>query len=283
MSPTSSTTWDTKPQKPIFYGPLARLADRFVGRGDGNAAIPEITAAQLDVAEPRPVTTPYLEIRRRHFLDRSEREHRHALNDLAPVQRQLAAVQQEIAGGEEKLASIRKRLQAIPEQPTDMALNTRNVVEQNIDKALVHARRRREHHAARAAVVAEEQQAAERLRVLRVEEARLIKAIATRKEILGTRVRQLHEHTLRRCGTYRHHLVRRHPEGAALIPYLNLALPDLPDWLSASDPGTGPAATEPGPEPGPAASRLADLRSDLGHGPSLNGRTSDGAFATPAE
>lgn len=54
--------------------------------------------------------------------------------------------------------------------------------------------------------------------------------IAAREEILATRVRQLHEHTPRRWGTYQRHLVREHPVGAALIPFLNPALPTLPDW-----------------------------------------------------
>jgi hypothetical protein len=64
--------------------------------------------------------------------------------------------------------------------------------------------------------------------------------IITREQILATRVRQLHEHTLRRCATYRHHLVHKHPDGNALIPLLDLALPTLPDWLPRHDPDTGP-------------------------------------------
>jgi hypothetical protein len=278
MSRSSSTTWDTEPRKPIRYGLGARLADRFAGRGDGNAAIPDLPAAPADVTDPQPVTTPYLEIRRRHFLDRSERERRHMLNDLEPVYHQLAAVRQEIADGAEKVAEARKRLAAIPEEPDDAALNSRNALEQHIHPALVHARRRREHHARRAPFLADEQQAVAQLRALRVEEARLVKAIATREEILGTRVRQLHEHTLRRCGTYRHHLVRKHPDGAALIPFLNLALPSLPDWLPHRDPDIG----SPAEEPGKAAHRPVDL----GPGPSLNGhgrKKPDATLATPAE
>jgi hypothetical protein len=239
MTQKPSTSWDTKPHKPIPYWPGARLADRFAGRGDGNAAIPELPAPG-EVVDPHAATTPYLEIRRRHYLDRSEREHRHMLNDLEPVHRELAALREDIAGGDEKVSEIRKRLDAIPEEPDEAALKRRNVVEQQIDEALVHARRRREHHAGRARVLAEEQQALDRVRALRVEEARLAETIASRKEILATRVRQLHEHTLRRCGTYRHHLVRRHPDGAALIPFLDLALPTLPDWLPRRNPDTGP-------------------------------------------
>ncbi len=242
MTQRPPSTWDTKPHKPIFYSPAARLADRFAGRGDGNAAIPDLPAGPVDIIDAQAATTPYLEIRRRHFLDRSEHEHRHMLNDLEPVRRQLAALPQDIAGGEEKVTEIRKRLAAIPEKPDEATLNSRNAVEQHIDQALARARRQREHHARRAKVVAEEQQAAEKVRALRVEEARLTGMITAREQILAARVRQLHEHTLRRCGTYRHHLVRKHPDGAALIPFLNLALPTLPDWLPRRDPDTG--ATE---------------------------------------
>ena len=71
--------------------------------------------------------------------------------------------------------------------------------------------------------------------------------IITREQILATRVRQLHEHTLRRCGTYKHHLVRKHPDGNALIEFLDLALPTLPGWLPRHDPDTGPADHMAGP------------------------------------
>ena len=122
MTRRPSTTWDTKPHKAIFYGPAAWFADRCAGRRDGDAAIPDLPAWAAEATDPRAATTPYLEIRRRHFLDRSEREHRHMLNDLEPVHRQLAAVRQDIAGGEERVTELRKRLDAIPEKPDEAAL-----------------------------------------------------------------------------------------------------------------------------------------------------------------
>jgi hypothetical protein len=247
MTRKPSTTWDTKPHKPVFYGPLARLADRFAGSGDGNAAIPDVPAGPAETADPQAVTTPYLEIRRRHFLDRSEREHRHTLADLEPVRRQLAALREEITGGEEKAAELRERLDAVPEKLDEAALTRRNAVEQHIDEALVRARRQREHDARRGKVLAELEQATAKVRALRVEEARLTGMTGAREQILAARVRQLHEHTLRRCGTYRHHLARKHPDGNALIPFLNLALPALPDWLPRHDPDAGSADRAAGP------------------------------------
>ena len=247
MTRRPSTAWDTKPHKPIFYGPLARLADRFAGVSNGNAAIPDVPAGPAETADSRPATTPYLEIRRRHFLDRGEREHRHMLTGLEPVQRQLAALRQDIAGTEEDVAELRERLEAIPEKPDEAALTRRNAVEQDAGEALVRGRRQREHDARRGKVQAELDQALAKLRALRVEEARLTGMIDAREQILAARVRQLHEHTLRRCGTYRHHLVRKHPDGNALIPFLNLVLPTLPDWLPRHDPDAGAADRAAGP------------------------------------
>ena len=238
MTRKSSTTWDTKPHKAIRYTPVEWFADRRAGWRDGDAAIPDLPAGSID---PQPAATPYLEIRRRHFLDRSEREHRHMLNDLEPVHRRLAEVRQDIAGGEEKVDEIRARLAAIPEKPDEAALTKRNAIEQHAPEELVRARRQREHDDRRAKVQAELDQALAKLRGLRVEEARLTRMIITREQILATRVRQLHDHALRRCGTYKHHLVRKHPDGNALIPYLDLALPALPDWLPRHDTATGPA------------------------------------------
>jgi hypothetical protein len=247
MTPKSSTTWDTKPHKAIFYGPAARFVDWRAGRHDGDAAIPDLPAGPVEAADHRAATTPYIEIRTRHFLDRSERERRHMLNDLEPVHRQLAALRQDIAGGEQKADELRQRLAAIPEKPDEAGLTRRNAVEQHIDEALVRARRQREHDARRAKVLAELEQTAAKVRAMRVEEARLQEVITSREKILVTRVQQLHEHTLRRCATYRHHLVRTHPDGNALIEFLNLALPALPDWLPRHDEGTG--STEPGTGP----------------------------------
>jgi hypothetical protein len=234
-------TWDTRPRKAIPYTLLAWFIDRHAGASDGNAAIPGLPAGSID---PQPATTPYLEIRRRHFLDRSERERCRMLTELDPVYRHLAGVCQDITGGEENVAELRTRLAAIREEPGEAALTWRNAVEQHTPDELVRARRQREHDGRRRKVQASLDQALAELRGQRAEQARLTRMIITRELILTARVRQLHEHTLRRCGTYKHRLVRKHPDGHALIPSLDLALPALPDWLPRRDPDadhlTGP-------------------------------------------
>lgn len=101
--------------------------------------------------------------------------------------------------------------------------------------------RQREHDARRAKVLAEEQQAVDKVRALRVEKARLA-------EMIATRVRQLHEHMLRRWATYQRHLVRKHPVGAALIQFLHPALPTLPDWTQRLLAASVRAASSTAPE-----------------------------------
>jgi hypothetical protein len=119
----------------------------------------------------------------------------------------------------------------MPATPDKAVLTRRNAVEQHADEALVRDRRQREHNAERGKLLAEERRAVEAVDALRVQERRLAELIAIREQILDIRVRQLHQHTLRRCGTYKRHLVHKHPDGAAVIPLLDLGLPTLPEWL----------------------------------------------------
>lgn len=231
MARKASTDWDTKPHKPIFYGPLARLADRAAGRRDGKAGLPPLPAPPVQAPSQPQAVTPYLEIRHRHFLDRAEKERRHMLTDLAGTNQAVTAMRQQITGAHERIEEARKLLDGIPEIPPEEKLTSRNAVEQHADEALVRARRQREHDAKRDRVVAEERQAVEAARSLEVQEAQLKGAIAARERILESRVRQLHEHTLRRCGTYKRRLAHYHPDRASIIPYLDLALPALPGWL----------------------------------------------------
>lgn len=239
MTRKSSTAWDTKPHKPIFYGPIARIADRWAGRRDGKAGIPPLPAEPVEPTDPQIGITPYLEIRKRHFLDRAERERRHMLSDLDQTYRQRAELHQKIVGTDDRAADLLKNLEALPEDPPTEVVEDRNVLEQNAHPALVSARRRREYDARRQAVLDEHQNAVANARALRVTEAQLDETVAVRERILAGRVRQLHEHTQRRCGTYRRALVHKHPDGVAVMPFLDLALPALPGWLHA------PSATLP--------------------------------------
>jgi hypothetical protein len=243
-----------KPYKPAFYGPVARLADRWVGRADGKAGIPALSPESMEIAGAPTVTTPYMEIIRRSFLDRCEYERLRMLGDLQPVYRELAALRQRIAGAGENLAIIRKHLDQIPEVPDEAVLAYRHPAERHAVETLVRTRRQREHHARRAAAQAQERQATAIVHELRAQEARLTETIGNSEEILAARIRQLHEHSLRRCATYLHHLVHRHPHGAALTGFLNLNVPALPGWLQY--PGAYARAT--GYQSGHSSSLAAD-------------------------
>jgi hypothetical protein len=231
MARRASTDWDPRPHKPIFYGPVARWSDRWAGSADGKAGIPAVPAELPAATDKSLGVTPYLEIRKRHFLDRSERERRYAIKDLRESYQRLKALSQEIVGAEDRLCDLRKRLENMPEQAPSEVLTTRNAVERNASDELIRTRRRREHTAERNKIINVEQQEARALHALRVEEARLAELISVRHRLLASRVTQLHQHTLRRCGTYRRWLQRKHPAGPTVMPLLDLALPTLPNWL----------------------------------------------------
>lgn len=218
---------DGEPSRPIRYGLLARLSDRWAARRDGNNGVPPVRPG-TDPTDRQRGLTPYLEIRNRHFLDWAERDHRRMLTDLDDTFRTRAEVRQQIEGADERAAAIRKVLDSMAKEPADPV--RRNAIEQHAPEELVRARRRREFDAEQARVVALDQQAAEEARELRVQEAKLSETIAARKRVLKSRVRQLHAHSLRRCGTYQRHIVHHHPDGNAVLPYLDGALPELPDW-----------------------------------------------------
>ena len=157
-------------------------------------------------------------------------------SDLASTYQRLSSLDQEIAEAEERAVEARKQLDDMPVQPAEHDLVKRNAVEQHADEALIRTRRQREHDQHRAPLITKDQQAAEAVRALRIQRAQVIGLISARRRILEGRVRQLHEHTWRRSRTYQRHLVRRHPDGQALLPYLDLAMPSLPDWLTSPGP-----------------------------------------------
>jgi len=227
---------DIGPSKPVKYGLLARLSDRWAARRDGGAGVPPIRP-DADPADGRHGLTPYLEIRNRHFLDWAERERRRMLTDLDDTYRARAEIRQQIVGADERAAGFHKLFENMPADPPDPA--RRNAIEQHAPEELIRARRRREFEAERSRLGALEHQAAESAREFRVQEARLSETIAARERVLDSRVRQLHAHSLRRCGTYKRHIVHHHPDGSAVIPHLDLALPALPDWMQnlSSDSG----------------------------------------------
>jgi hypothetical protein len=200
-----------------------------------------------DPDNPRHGITPYLEVRNREFRERAERERHRMLTDLQEPRRQRAAIREQIAGEDAKADAVRQLLAGMPPGPAEP--DRRNALELHLPESLVRARREREFVAQRAQIVAQELQARKAASELRVQEARLTEMIAHRKRQMHARVRQVLEYSLRRCGTYMHHIVHHHPDGGAVIPYLTLALPSAPDWL----PREAAPEQAQGAPPGPGA------------------------------
>jgi hypothetical protein len=219
---------------------FARLSDRWAGRKDGKFGMPVVPEPLPAAPDPSLGVTPYLEIRNRHYLDRAARERRRMEIDVAPARQRLGELRRQIASADAKVTEIQKRLEGIPEVPDENVLSSRNVVEQHAHAALVRARRQREHSAERGKVVLEERRALDAARALRIEEGRLEESIIIRWRILDCRVRQLHQHTLRRCATYKRLLVQKHPDGPAVIPLLDLFMPALPEWIERGPPDVKP-------------------------------------------
>ncbi|MEV7042118.1 hypothetical protein [Amycolatopsis sp. NPDC051061] len=223
-------------RKALRYGPVARLADRRAGRQDGKSGFPALPVENEFAA------TPYHGVRQHHLNVFAARELLRQEEDIHPLVRRREELEGEIAGAEEKAADARARLAAVPAVPPEVELTRRNAVESGVDEQLVRTRRQREHDRRRNPLVQEEQRAAEQARALHVELARLLGAIVARKRLTTARIQLHHEHAQRRCRTYERHLVRRHPDGGALIPLLELGRPRLPSWVH--EPET-PLAPEP--------------------------------------
>ncbi|UOZ11337.1 hypothetical protein [Amycolatopsis sp. WQ 127309] len=226
-------------KRALRYSLVARLADRRAGRQDGKSGFPALPADSEFAA------TPYHGVRQHHLNVFAARELLRQEEDIQPLVRRREELEGEIAGAEEEAADARTRLAAVPAVPAEAELIRRNAVESGVDDQLVRTRRQREHDRRRNPLVQAEQRAAEQTRALHVELARLQGAIVARKRLTLARIQLHHEHAQRRCRTYERHLVRRHPDGGALIPLLQLARPRLPGWIHEPDAPIAPAPPEP--------------------------------------
>ena len=264
---------DDRPLGPLPYGIAARLADIWAARRDGNADVPRLpsTHGLPDPDHPRHGITPYLEVRNREFRECAEREKHRMLTELRATFQQRAELQQQIAGEEAKAYAFHQLVENMPPGPAEP--DRRNVLELHLPESLVRARRQREHLAEKAKVVAQELEARKNASELRAQEARLAEAIAHRERQMHARVQQMLEFSLRRCGTYMHHIVHHHPDSGAVIPYLQLALPSAPDWLPREGPHGQPGGASSGPQGGP------DPGDGSGYGGSPNGHHRNGSSA----
>jgi hypothetical protein len=230
MARRKRTFWEEKPRKPIRYGLFARIADRSAGWSDGGNGIPQLPTARPEEL-PAPLTTSYLDILNQSYQDSAENENLTVLRDVADALVRRRALGRDIAEREDKSRSIQKQLDAIREVPDESVLSQRNAIEQNADPLLVRARRLREYTAARAKVQVAKDRVDEEIQARQVELARVGETIAVRKHALVIRVTRMRAHAMRRRGHYLRRLMRKHPEGPALVAYFELSSPQLPSWL----------------------------------------------------
>ena len=261
ISPRTPATRDKEPAGAIRYGLLARLADIWAARRDGNAVMPPLWSADG--------MTPYMEVRNRHFRDWAEREYQRMLAETAQLKTQQAHLRQQIAEAERGAAAVRGDLAAMGTTPAN--LDHQNVIEKKLktDPTLTRSRRRLEFNRERGKALAREQAARRTVAELAAQEAELAEAISAHERIFHARVRQLLQHSLRRCAAYMQHIVHYHPDGAAVIPCLQLALPSEPKWLRTEAPGEPYASGPIGPAGplGPAGANGAGQRPNGTGGP----------------
>ena len=180
---------------------------------------------------PAPLTTSYLDILNQSYQDSAENENLIVLRDVADALVRRRALGRDIAARENKSRSIQKQLDAMPEVPDESVLSQRNAIEQHVDPPLVRERRLREYTAVRANVQAAKDRVDQEIQARQVELAKVDETIAVRKHALVIRMTRMRAHAMRRRGQYLRHLMRKHPEGPALVAYFELSSPQLPTWL----------------------------------------------------
>ncbi|GIJ59083.1 hypothetical protein [Virgisporangium aurantiacum] len=218
---------DRRPARPIPYGIAARAVDWWDARSDARAGLPALDGGQ---AARRFTYTPTLERLRHRAADAIEHELLRLERERAAPARALAAVREQVPMAETVVAKARSALSAASRPLDETDLRERRAGETRTDAAVVRKRRQLTHDkrvADREAAL----DAAERdLLRLRSTEADLVESIRRSELVAAARARRIHEHTWRRISAYWQHLVRRHPDGAALNAVLGIAEPDLPGW-----------------------------------------------------
>jgi len=232
MARTSSPAHD-RPRDDLPYGLFDRLADIVAAWRDGRAGAPPLPepGQPYDPADPRLGMTPFLEIRNRHFGEQAEREHERMLNELAVTFRRRTEIKALISDAEERAKELHIHLEGMPAAPAGPPDPNALEMQLGVSEPLIRARRQREFTRERRRIADLEEDALKAAAELRREDSDLAGKIETRERIRDARVRQLLQHSRRRCGTYMQHIVHHHPDSSAVLHYLELRLPTAPDWL----------------------------------------------------
>lgn len=216
---------NNSPAGPIPYGMMTRAVDWWNARCDAKAGLPALAGTERRLAY-----TPKLERLRHRAADAIEHELLRLEQERSAPLRSLAAVREQIPMAETVATAARSALSDASQPLSATDREQRRAGESRTDAAVV-AKRRELAHDKRIAERAAALEDAERDLVrLRSTEADLVESIRRSEVVAAVRARRIHAHAWRRISAYWQHLVRRHPDGAALNAVLAVAEPDLPAW-----------------------------------------------------
>jgi hypothetical protein len=203
-----------------------RLADWRRARADGRAGLPSGSSG-----------TPTLEELAQDFLARSHRERLRLDVELAPLLESVAALGVRIAETEHAWRRAEERVASWPVLLDRDQLDLRRGGESLTADDVVRARRAREYEALRRPMVDEITRLQRTGAAAREELARVHAAIRAREIVGATRVRRLHAQAMARISAYERHLVRHHPRGDAIGPWLVAQHPRIPGWVFEAEAG----------------------------------------------
>ncbi|WP_433800230.1 hypothetical protein [Actinomycetospora sp. CA-084318] len=204
----------------------ARLADWRRARADGRAGVPSGASG-----------TPALEELAQDFLARSHRERLRLDVELAPLLETEAALRVRIVETAEAAERAEERVASWPALLDRDQLGLRRGGESLTADDVVRARRAREYEALRRPMVEEITRLRRTGSAAREELARVHAAIRAREIVGATRVRRLHAQAMARISAYERHLVRHHPRGDAIGPWLVAQHPRIPGWVFEAEAG----------------------------------------------
>ncbi|MDL5155686.1 hypothetical protein [Actinomycetospora termitidis] len=203
-----------------------RLADRRRARADGRAGLPSAESG-----------TPTLEELAQDFLARSHRERLRLDVELAPLLETVATLVVRIDETDAARERAEGRVASWPVLLDSDQLGLRRGGETLTADDVVRARRAREYEALRRPMVDEITRLERTGAAAREELARVRAAIRAREVVGATRVRRLHALAMRRISAYESHLVRHHPQGDRIGPWLVARHPRIPGWVFTAEEG----------------------------------------------
>jgi hypothetical protein len=219
--------WTAHPARPIRYWLPTRSADAFNGWRDGRRGLPEVSGD-----EGRPPGTQRLAEIHGMTLSGSSAERLTFRARESAIREAREAARSRFEGAAGKLESAWSARQWVQRAPEEADLTSRRIGEPDLSAVEVRRRRRAEYDR-RLRRAAEEYLAAQTANDTARHELELLDELLVVHRSIGLiRERRVREHALRRAALYWRHLVRVHPDGAALNGRLNPVGDDLPRWAS---------------------------------------------------